>query len=193
MIPIRIPIYRGLLGLRLLLITPSMNQSISKIKSLDRLRSFTGGHGAHWGDLPVYGANKLRVATSVNYQNLFKMLIKGRFDYFHRGVNEIWGELDRYSEDLIVADKVMLFYPHPVYFFIGKHRPELAAQLERGMKIALEDGSFKKLFLDHHQGMINEAQLENRTLIVLKNPAVPQYTPQIDTSWWLPKDLSLDK
>jgi len=189
MIPVKIPVYRGLLGLRLLLIKPEMIPEMNNVKSLEALRPFIAGHGAHWGDLPVYEANDLKVMTNVHYEHLFKMLIAGRFHYFHRGVNEIWSELERYSEELLIADHIMLFYPHPVYFFIGKHRPELALQIEKGLKIAIEDGSYRKLFFEYFKNAINKAQLDKRTLIILDNPVIPKNTPSIDTSWWLPKQV----
>ena len=186
MIPIKIPIYQGLLGLRLLLVKPEMNTKIRNITSLEELRQYVGGHGTHWGDLPVYAENKLKVVTSVLYDNLFEMLKIDRFDYFHRGVNEIWKELERYPHDFVVADNIMLFYPHPVYFFVGKHRPELAKQIEKGMRLAIADGSYKALFLEYHQEDIMRAELEDRTLIVLKNPVVPADTPVIRKDWWMP-------
>ena len=140
MLPVKIPVYRGLLGLRLLLVRPTSNEKFRTIKNIEGLRQFVGGHGQHWGDLPVYEANNLKVMTSVDYESLFNMLIWKRFDYFHRGINEIWDELDRYSKDLIIADNIMLFYEQPVYFFIGKHRPDLALQVEQGLNISLQDG-----------------------------------------------------
>lgn len=189
MIAVKIPIYQGLLGLRLLLIKPVMISAMSNVNSIETLRPFIAGHGEHWSDLAVYEANNLEVITSVNYENLFKMLIGGRFHYFHRGVNEIWDELALHSEDLVIEDHIILFYPHPVYFFISKHRPKLALQIEKGLKIAIEDGSYKKLFFEYFKNMINKAELDKRTLIVLNNPVIPLNTPPIDTSWWLPKQV----
>jgi len=186
MIPIKIPIYRGLLGLRLLLVKPLINTEIKNVDSLSKLQNFVGGHGKHWGDLPVYAANNLKVVTVVQYNNIFKMLKLGRFDYFHRGANEIWSELERYSDDFVVADNIMLFYPHPVYFFVGKHRPSLAIQIEKGLKIALEDGSYQQLFQEYFKDTITRSQLNSRQLILLTNPVVPAGTPPIDTSWWMP-------
>lgn len=187
MIPIKIPIYRGLLGLRLLLVKPEINTKIKHVDSLSKLQQFVGGHGEHWGDLPVYAANNLRVVTIVQYDNIFKMLKRGRFDYFHRGTSEIWSELARYSDDFVIADNIMLFYPHPVYFFVGKHRPDLAIQIEKGLDIALKDGSYQQLFLDHFKEIIIRSKLSSRQLITLTNPVVPEGTPPIDTSWWLPQ------
>ena len=86
--------------------------------------------------------------TDKSVDSIFKMLKLGRIDYFHRGLNEIWGELSTHKETLKIADNVMLFYPLPVYFFVTKSRPELAKKLEKGINLALEDGSFKTLFQD---------------------------------------------
>jgi hypothetical protein len=190
MIPIKIPLYRGILGLRLLLANQEKIVELNKVSSIKDLRKFVGGHGLHWGDLPVYDANELRVVTHVKYDHLFYMLVHNRFDYFHRGVNEIWGELEQYKEYFAIVDNVMLFYPHPVYFFLSKQRPELASKLEKGLLLALEDGSFQQLFLEVHGEFIKKAALDKRKLIVLKNPTLPDNTPFLDTHWWLPEKFA---
>ena len=187
MIPVKIPVYRGVLGLRLLLVKKNNLSKISGISDLSTLRSYTGGHGKFWGDLPVYKENNLDVVTNVKYEGLFKQLIEGRFHYFHRGLNEIWDEQERYAKDLVIADNIMLFYKHPVYFFVTKKRPELATLLEQGLKVALEDGSYKQHFLNYMGKFIKKADLASRKLVVLKNPVVPENTNKLDTSWWLPK------
>lgn len=188
MIPIKVPIYRGLLGLRLLLIKPEQNENFKKINNLKDLKPYVAGHNVHWSDFGIFKSNGLKVVSSTNYDALFEMLKHGRFDYFSRGVNEVWSELAQHSDQLVIADNVMLFYPHPVYFFVGKHRPELAALVEKGLKIATQDGSYKALFQSYYADTIKKANLNSRTMILLKNPAVPVGTAQIDTSWWLTPD-----
>jgi hypothetical protein len=188
-IAVRVPIYRGLLGLRLLLVSQTTVDKMSKIRSLSDLRNYTGGHGRHWTDLSVFAANNIPVVTNVSYEALFKQLKIGDFDYFHRGINEICPELARHDESLAVADGVMLFYPNPVYFFVNKDRPELAERIERGLNRALENGSYKKLFLATYSEVIEKSQLPSRSLIRLQNSTLSPYFPKIDTSWWLPKKL----
>jgi hypothetical protein len=175
------------LGLRLLLAKIDRSDEFKKIHSIDELRGFSGGHGLHWGDLPIYDANKLPVVTHVKYRQLFEMLSHSRFDYFHRGLNEIWDELAHYQDRLTIVEGLMLFYPHPVYFFVSKNRPGLASKLKKGLRVALADGSFEKLFLSMHSTFIDKAGLDQRRLIVLKNPVLPANSPPIDTSWWLPE------
>ncbi len=193
MIPIKEPVYRGLLGLRLLLIQPASNAHFKNVKRLRDLRHFVGGHGAHWGDLPVYDANRLKVMPIVDYGKIFEMLKLGRIDYFHRGVSEIWGELERYSTDFVIADGLMLFYPHPVYFFVSKHRPELAADIQTGLTAAKADGDYQALFEHHYREHLNKAQINNRALILLKNPVLPPDSPPLDTSWWLPHGFGVSQ
>ena len=173
MIPIKVPIYRGLLGLRLLLVKPVNKGEISSISSLDELRRYVGGHGRHWADLSIYPANRLPVSSNVSYQALFEQLKRGRFDYFHRGIGEIWQELDLHKEDLIIADNLMLFYPMPVYFFVSKARPELAQQIEKGLKLALADGSFKTLFLSQHDELLQKSSVRATSPHPINQPRSP--------------------
>ncbi|OZG73163.1 hypothetical protein BTA51_11770 [Hahella sp. CCB-MM4] len=191
LLAVKIPIYRGILGLRLMLVSKDKQEEMQNISSIEDLRHYVGGHGTHWGDLPVYEANSLKVVTSAQYETLFTLLKHNRFDYFHRGINEVWDEVLRHSDQLVVADKVMLFYPHPVYFFVSRKRPELAEAIEKGLKLAIEDGSFKRLFLEEAKPFIDRAELESRKLIILKNPVIPPGTPPLETSWWLPEKFQL--
>lgn len=185
MIPIKVPIYRGLLGLRLLLIKAQNNEKFRQIKTVQDLKPYVAGHNIHWSDFAVFKANGLKVLSSTSYDALFEMLKLDRFDYFSRGVNEVWRELALHSEALVIADNVMLFYPLPVYFFVSKHKPELAALLAQGLAVAIEDGSYKALFQRYYADTIKQANLSSRTMILLNNPAVPPGTAPIDTSWWL--------
>lgn len=186
MIPIRIPIYRGLLGARLLLVERDNKELFSDVQDAEGLKAFVGGHGVHWGDLPVYAANGLPVKTSASYDSLFRMLKGNRFDYFHRGVSEVWGEIALHGPHLTIADHVFLFYPHPVYFFVNKDKPVLADLIEKGFAIALKDGSYQYLFEEAFGAMVRQAKLEQRRLIVLDNPVNPNCMQVIDTHWWLP-------
>ncbi len=191
MIPIKIPLYKGLLGLRLLLVNKHSFKFISRVKKIDGLRQYTGGHNTLWADLPVFKANKLLVKTHVSYETLFRQLEDNRFDYFHRGLSEIWDEQERYKDTLKIADNIMLYYPQPVYFFVTKRRRQLAEDIKLGLERALADGSYKALFLKSFQAFLTQAKLDKRHLIRLKNPSLPKDAPAIDTSWWLPKNIKI--
>lgn len=115
------------------------------------------------------------------------MLKLKRIDYFHRGLIEIWGEYQAHKDTLNIADKIMLYYPLPVYFFVSRHKPSLAKKIHQGLQLALEDGSFEALFKAEIGPYSEKGKLGSRRLISLINPDLPPDTPHIDTSWWLPE------
>ena len=93
LLPIRIPIDRGLLGWRLLLVRPAMTARFAEVTSLAELRALRGGQGADWPDTSILRDAGLTVDESARYGDLFQKLAAGRIDYFPRSVQEIWGEL----------------------------------------------------------------------------------------------------
>ncbi len=189
---VKIPILRGILGYRVFLIKDINESKFSNIKSLQELKKkAVAGFGSHWADMAILTSNEIPVIGSVRYETLFSMLSKERFDYFPRGINEAWLEIenkkDKYPR-LIVEPSMALYYPYPVYFYVNKYNTSLAERITKGLKIALEDGSFKTLFLQYHKALIDHAQLQSRRFFVLDNPNLTPATPHPDTSWWLPKD-----
>lgn len=165
------PIYQGLLGTRLFLVKKGNKDLFRQVKSVDDLRRFTGLHGADWSDLSVFEGNQLPVMANPSYESLFKQLSLGRGDYFHRGVNEVWGEIDRWQDQLEIADHIALFYLHPSVYLLNKKNQILADLIREGLKKTKQDGSQDRLFLEYHGEMIRKAKLEDRNLIIVKNPA----------------------
>jgi hypothetical protein len=124
LIPIRIPIDKGLIGWRISLITEKNRQAFAKIRKIDDLKPYTAGQGNSWPDVAILRANHLPVLTSTGYDSLFTMLAGERFDYFPRSIFEIWNELRSHSEQAIeVEQNFILYYPSAYYFFITPRRP----------------------------------------------------------------------
>ena len=115
------------------------------------------------------------------------MLSYKRFDYFPRGVNEIWEEVRTHrNQGLIVEKTLLLKYPAPIYFFVNKRNVELAKRLEKGLRLAIQDGSFDRLFLNHpsNRPIFELAQMKKRRIFLLKNPLLPEETPLWDKALW---------
>jgi hypothetical protein len=187
-LPVRIDILRGLLGYRIFLINAGRQADFSGLRSLDELRRLKAGFGAQWGDLAILEENRLPVEAVANPANLLPMLAGGRMDYFPRGINEAWVEFEHNREtypNLAVEKHLALCYPFPVYFFVRKGNAALAARLERGLRQALADGSFKELFLRYHKDVLARTHLSTRRIFRLVNATLPAGTPEVDTSWWL--------
>jgi hypothetical protein len=148
LLPIRISLLRQLNDYRVFLIRGEDQEKFQNLRSLDELRQFSAGSGVNWPSTAVLRANGLRGETSTVYENLFGMLAAKRFDYFPRGLHEAWVEQQAHADKgLALEPSIFLHYEVPVYFFVSRDRPELADRIERGLNIALKDGSFEALFL----------------------------------------------
>ena len=185
LLPIRIPIDRGLLGWRLLLVRASELPRLAQVRGLVDLQALRAGQGADWPDTTILRAAGLNVDESARYGDLFRKLGAGRIDYFPRGLQEIWSELDQHrSEGLAAEPRLALHYPTAMYFFVNKRDTALAADITRGLERALRDGSFDALFQRHFGAQIKRAGLNERQVIELRNPLLPAQTPLADARLW---------
>ncbi len=121
-LPIRIPILQGILGYRVLLVHKSNQSGFSKIETLEQLKKrYMAGFGQHWADMAILESNNIPVIGVAKYELLFAMLDAKRFDYFPRGINEAWIEVEKYQnqyKNMTVAPNIALYYPYYVYFFV---------------------------------------------------------------------------
>lgn len=192
---IKLPILNGILGLRLNLIHKDNLHAFKYIESLsDIVMRFNAGFNNHWPDHIVLIENNMPTVFHSNYKSLFTMLENKRFDYFPRGINEVWTEQEaniKRAPSIVVDQHVAFFYPYPVYFFVNRANVKLARNIEKGLTLMLYDGSFKKWFLEYHKRFLDRANIDNRKIINLKNPDLPSdfNYKQFDTSWWMPDKL----
>lgn len=187
LLPVRIPLLKGLMGYRVLIIRKADRAKFDKVDSLAALKAFVAGQGHDWPDTTILRANGLKVESGSTYEGLFQMLHAKRFDYFPRSIGEAWGELSaRKGEGLVLNNRIVLYYLSPVYFFVAPGDHTLARRLEAGLMTALNDGSFERLFNEHvfsDQG-IDPDWLKNKTILRLKNPLLPAKTPVEDKKLW---------
>lgn len=169
-----IDLLKSLNNFRVLLIKKDTQQQFSQVKTLDDLKKFTTGSGEHWTDGVIMKDNGFNVMVTSSYYGLFKMLAARRFHFISRGLHEIGYDTQAYKQfDLVKEDSLLLSYdiPIPYCFFVNKNNTKLADRIERGLKIALQDGSFDKLFYQMPSFKEGEDILKsaNRTLITIKN------------------------
>lgn len=118
------------------------------------------------------------------------MLEAGRFDAFPRGLNEAQRELDQRAQryPLLAAEKTKaIYFPFPIYFWVKKDNAARAQRIERGLSMALADGSFRSLFESYHAAEIAALKKEKRHVIRLDNPVLPKGAALSDTRWWWPE------
>jgi len=182
-----IPLFKGLLGMRLAIVKKQNETLFSKVKNLNDLQQFVAGQGKTWPDTKILEANNLTVAKTLKYPNLFYMLEGGRFDYFPRGINEPWDEIKRHqSLNLVVEPNILLRYRAPLYFFVNKQNHKLKKALETALNDMLIDGQFDQLFFEDSQvqAALNKASLKNRIIINIDNPLLSKATPLNKAELW---------
>ncbi|MCH8542130.1 MAG: transporter substrate-binding domain-containing protein [Alcanivorax sp.] len=193
LLPVRIPLLRGLGGYRLLLIRQDDAPRFAEITDVAGLRAMQAGQGHDWPDTDILAANGIPVQRVAGYEPLFMMLQQRRFDFLPRMLNEPWQEVaQRPDMGLMVEPELLLYYPTASYFFVGPDNTALADRLRQGLERALEDGSFETLFREHpiNRQALNQARLGQRRVLVLDNPLLPPETPLDDARLWF--DMARD-
>lgn len=181
MLPVRVSLLKELNNYRLLLIRKNEQPRFSAITSLEDLRKLRGGMGSQWTDTSIMEYNSLPVVHAVGYGKLFKMLAAKRFDYFSRGLYQIQAEVNFYPElELQIEQQLMLSYSNEVYFFVNKKNTVLAARLEKGLDIALNDGSFDELFNSIPRYRWGMDLLKNHQRRVIELRPLPADLPAVD-------------
>ena len=128
------------------------------------------------------------VVTGSCYEGLFHMLINDRFDYFPRGVNEIFQEhtiRQKSLPQMVIEPTKALYLPLPTYVFVSPKHPELAQRIETGLRAIIQDGSFNRLFRKFHQDNIRKANLDQREIFTLDNPLLPADSPIENNELWI--------
>lgn len=192
-LPIRIPLFKGLLGYRILIINKHDQAKFDRVNTLEDLKQLTFGQGRTWADTNILESNGFTVIKTNKYPSLFYMVEGGRFDAFPRGVHEPFGELAQRPElELAVEKNLMLAYKMPFYLFVSKNNPELANDIETGFNRAIANGSFDEAFMNAPEvkDVIEKANMKHRKVFYIDNPTLSAETP-LDRAelWFDPKDL----
>lgn len=186
--PIRICLYKGLLGYRILIINKKNQDKFDRIETLDELKQMTFGQGRFWADTRILEANQFKVVKVTKYTNIFFMVDGERFDVFPRGVLEPFNELAKRPElpNLAVEKNLMIVYRMPFYLFVEKNNKQLAEDLELGLNRAIADGSFDEVFYNDPsiKDVLEKANMKNRKTFHIDNPVLTKETPLDRTELW---------
>jgi len=184
---IYIPIFRGLLGMRIPLVKQENVNMFAGVNSLAELQNFKAGSGKTWPDTEILEHNALPVVKTLKYQNLFPMLEGGRFDYFPRGLHEPWQEIINNEQlNLAVENNILIRYTAPNYFFVAKDNLKLAKQLTGLLNELVDSGEFSKLFFadEEVKSALSKANVKNRIVFEIENPTLSENTPTARKELW---------
>jgi ABC-type amino acid transport substrate-binding protein len=187
--PIRIPIYKGLIGWRLFLTTPKQLENQPQAWSFEELKRAKVIQGHDWPDSTILAKNSFNIIKVPNYEGLFQILSLNRAELFPRSIIEIWDELENHkNSNIVVEPNTLISYPTATYFFVTPKNIALASIIEEGLEKARNDGQFDALFHQYHADMINKANLSARKHYRLRNPLLPEETPLGNKTLWFGLD-----
>lgn len=185
---IYIPLVKGLLGHRVLAITPSNLSKFAAIKNINELKVLVAGQGIDWPDTDILSVNDFDVIGTNDYRKLYPLLAKGRVDYYPRSIIEAWREVAQFTDNrFVIEPNILLRYRSPIYFFVNKQNQVLASRLEKGLNMAIDDGSFDKGFNAFFEikKVLQQVQINKRKIFDLDNPKLSANTPVQHPKYWL--------
>ncbi|MCP5011429.1 MAG: amino acid ABC transporter substrate-binding protein [Aestuariibacter sp.] len=186
LLPIRIPIHKGLIGWRVFLINQSLEDRFEKVTDFQSLTKLTPLQGAEWPDTKILQSNGFNVLTVTDFPEAFSRLALRQGDFFPRAVSEVLDELNYSSldPDIVLEKDLVIHYPTAMYYFVNRANPTMARLIETGLRRALEDGSFDNIFISHHREALLKVDIGNRKVFHIDNPLLPPGTPLDDKALW---------
>ncbi|MCF2947400.1 transporter substrate-binding domain-containing protein [Paraglaciecola aquimarina] len=184
LLPIRIPLFKGLIGLRLMFVHPDNVNMFADVNQVEKLKSYIGGQGRSWPDTTLLKSQGFHIETATGADGLLRMLNAKRIDYFPRSILEIWHEKNVIEDlDLAIDQHIAIRYPLAIYFFVRKDNQKLHDIIQLGLTNAIKDGSFDKIFNRYYSDIIEKSHLPKRKIFNLPNlnmtPATPLDKPEL--------------
>ena len=192
---IMVPIFRGLLGFRIPVITKADQETKfapGAIKDVGDLSKLAILQGVGWGDAKILRSSGLKV-NEVPYENIFKLLSAGgRGDLFLTGSPEalaekqaIWSD----NDSIAIEKNYGVKYDHfDIFFMVNKANTALYDALAKGLELAYQDGSFKKAFYANSQVRpvfsSSEINLRGRKIIEVPNTLADVNVKAIPDAYW---------
>ena len=122
LIPVPIPLFRGLEGLRLSFIHSDAQEKFNQVNTLADLKLLKAAQGVGWADNKIL--EQAGIATYAGrYSNLFRLINDGdKLDFFPRGLVEIFAErreLAAQYPNLAIEQHLLIRYPFAEFFFVS--------------------------------------------------------------------------
>jgi len=172
---VKFPIHRGITGFRTCFIPEGAKQKVANINSVEELKTFSYGMGLGWTDSEILRYNGFyNIEEVANYTSLFKMTSLGRIDFFCRGTNEILNEYNAYKDmpGLAHDKSFAIHYPIPLLLYAHKENKPTLDRIEKGLLIAVADGTLNALWSKYYMKSIDFADLSQRKIYYLESPFI---------------------
>lgn len=173
---IPLPLMKGLLGYRILIIRAEDKAKFAAIKSAQQLQKLRMGIPKTWADAELFRHNGYQVEEKGNFDDLFERLENNEFDYVTFGANEVSGvfsERAAASGKLVVESSLVVFYPFPLVFYVNPDNKILAERVTSGLQVISSNGVLDTIFKRYFAADLTAVNVPARTMISLKNPILP--------------------
>ncbi len=189
-----IPIYRGLMNYRLLLIHKSNSEEFGSISTVDDLKLYKTGMFGHSSTIKQLRKLSFPTIATHNTRTMFSMLEHRRFHYILRGIHEAYDELEGNQYDVpnvIIAPKLGVHLSQPVVLYMSPGETRLAKRLEEGLIKITHTGEFETIFNRHFLNYIKKSKFHTRKIIKIDSDLAGRVnfnkTPGL---WYSPTDTS---
>lgn len=193
---VKIPIRRGILSYRLLLINQQNKNKFNAIHDVEQLKETWACLGRFWSTTQAMEALQFKTIQVKWDKDVITMLDKNRCDFMPRGIHEIFAELKRYEGHLLnltIEDKLALYIPAVFYVFVSPKSPKLHERFQLGLERMVQQGILQKMVEQNYRAYLDLADLKNRKIFYLGNPTLPEDTPFDRKELWLRWDLMSDE
>ena len=186
-----VPLTKGLFGYRVLLVREEDQEKLRSIRTLEELkRTVHMGSATSWPDTLILEHAGFQVIKGT-YNNLWRMLLRKRFDAFPRSIYEARPELERHSDMSdsvfpVIDTSLLLHYKFDLFFYVAKNDTRRASIVRQGLERLIESGEFDRIFYGDTliQGALNEVKASNRHAIELENPFLSDRIKNLPAKYW---------
>ncbi len=181
LVPVRIPLHKGVYGFRLFLIKKNDQPRFDKVREQKDLSNFIIGQAHDSDDIAILKHAGFKVEKSSSYDGTFMMLAHNRFDCLPKSISEIFIELEQFGKQmpsLKIEDNLVLYYHQPIYFFSNDNK--LAKRIEGGLEKMLKDGSFDDCFNAQYKDLLVKANVAGRRILRIDTPLLETRSLPLD-------------
>lgn len=182
--PIRIPLYKGLYGWRVMLVRREQPDRLAAVRTLADLRRVPMAQGDDWPDTTILRANGVPVHTGSSFEALFALMQRGPAEAFPRSVAEVGWDAERHPQLFVIDRHLLLHYPAAIYAFVRPEDTQLADAIENGLNRLIASGRMEQLFRQFVLSQLPALDLGQRRVIELHNPLLPPKVPRHRRELW---------
>ena len=190
LLPIKIPLLKGLLGFRVGIMHKDVEEGFRNIGSVKNFLKYRPCQGEGWPDTDILTAGGFDVVKNPSFEAMFKQVNIKRCHFFPRGIHEAGPEYMASREefpDLRLNQELIIHYPFPMYFFVNKNNIELANLVTKGLEKAIDDGTFDKHMHDSQvtKHLFPVEKWIHAKFLELENPLLPKDANITDSRYWI--------